>query len=141
MATNAYMSNLKMELVDTTVSPNTYEEIEEITGGVTVGESTPLVDVSHFQSEAREFIGGLPEGDEFSAECNDVIASPSVQQKIKALKGQTRRFRITLTNTRVSPNTTRVYLQDLVILGWQQSPSVGEANKFTLNFKISGGVS
>ena len=137
--TNAYLSNIKVELVGT-ASPITYSQLEEVTSGVQVGETAPLIDVSHFQSTSREYIAGLEDGDEFSLECNAVMASPAVQQTFIALKGQTRTLRVTATSTRVSPNLVKTYTFSAVFLGWGLTPNVGEADKLTFSFKISGGV-
>ena len=137
--TDAYLSNIKVELVSLT-SPETFSELEEVTSGVQVGETAPLVDVSHFQSTSREYIAGLEDGDEFSLECNANMNSPSVQQQFIALKGQTRSLLVTATSTRVSPNVTRTYRFSAVFLGWGLTPNVGEADKMTFSFKISGGV-
>lgn len=139
MATNAYLSNIKVDLVGT-ASPIVYSELEEVNGGVNVGETAPLVDVSHLQSTSREYIAGLADGSEFSLECNATMSSPSVQQQFIALKGQTRSLRITAAKTDVSPNVNRTYTFSAVFLGWNLSPAVGEADKLTFNFKISGGI-
>lgn len=140
MTTNAYLSNIKVELVGT-ASPITYTELPEVMGGVQIGETLPLVDVTHLQSTSREYIGGLADGDEFSLECNRILnASPDIQALFISLKGQTRTLRVTATNTRVSPNTTAVYTFSAVFLGWTSNPAVGEQDKITYNFKISGGV-
>ena len=139
MTTNAYLSNIKVDLVGT-ASPITYSELEEVTSGVQVGETAPLIDVSHLQSTSREYIAGLEDGDEFSVECNAVMTSPAVQQTFIALKGQTRSLRITATSTRVSPNVSKTYTFSAVFLGWGLTPAVGEADKLTFNFKITGGV-
>lgn len=141
MTTNAYLSNIKVELVTTTVSPNTYTELPEVMGGVQIGETAPLVDVSHLQSTSREYIAGLSDGDEFSLECNRVInASPDIQGLFISLKEQTRTLRVTATNTRVSPNITKTYTFSAVFLGYSLNPAVGEQDKITYSFKISGGV-
>jgi hypothetical protein len=139
MATNAYLSNILVELQSET-SPVTYSALEEVTSGVQVGETAPLVDVSHFQSTSREYIAGLADGDEFSLECNAVMTSPAVQQEFIALKGLTRVLRVTATDTRTSPNDSKTYTFSAVFLGWSLAPAVGEADKLTFNFKISGGI-
>lgn len=139
MTTNAYLSNIKVELYNDD-SPETFSELEEVTGGVTVGETAPLVDVTHMQSTSREYISGLADGDEFSIECNATMASPSVQQRFIALKGLTKTLRVTATNTSVSPNTQRTYRFSAVFLGWGLTPAVGEADKLNFTFKISGGI-
>lgn len=139
MTTNAYLSYLTVELQNTG-SPITYSALEEVKSGVAVGETAPLVDVSHFTSTSREYIAGLADGDEFSLECNAVTTSPAVQQTFIALKGETRTLRITTTNTRVSPNVSKTYTFSAVFLGWSITPAVGEADAITFNFKISGGI-
>jgi hypothetical protein len=139
MATNSYLSNIKVELVGT-ASPETFSEIEEIMGGVTVGETATTIDVTHFQSTSREYIAGLADGDEFSLECNATHTSPSIQQQFIALKGQTRTLLVTATNTGVSPNTIKTYRFSAVFLGWGLAPAVGEADKLNFSFKISGGI-
>jgi len=139
MTTNAYLSNIKVELVGTD-SPITYSELEEVMGGVQVGESAPLVDVTHLQSTSREYISGLADGDEFSLECNMSPNSPSIQQQFIALKGSTRSLRVTSTDLSTSPNTSRTYTFSSVFLGWSLQPAVGEQDKITFNFKISGGI-
>jgi hypothetical protein len=140
MTTNAYLSNIKVELADTTVSPITYSELEEVVSGVTVGETAPLVDVTHFQSTSREYISGLADGDEFSLECNAVTTSPAIQQQFIALKGETKTLRVTATNTRVSPNVAKYYTFSAVFLGWSLVPNVGEGDKLNFTFKITGGI-
>lgn len=140
MATNAFISNFKLERINKTVSPWTYHELEEITGAPTVGESLQLEDVTHLQSTAREYIGGLADGDEITAECNRVIASPSVQDYFIANQGQTESFRATCLNRRVSPNTSKVYTFDAVLNRWSEAPSVGTASKINFTMKITGGV-
>lgn len=140
MSSNAYLTNLKVEVASQT-SPETFTELPEVIGGVKFGETLPLVNVSSMLSESEEYIGGLPDGDEFSVECNRIInASPDVQGLFISLSGQIRKLRITITNKRVTPNVSKVYEFDAVFLGWTSSPSVGEQDKISFNFKITGGI-
>lgn len=134
------LSNISVQR-RTAASPEAYESLENPAGGVTVGETAPLVDVTNFEDTSRRYIAGLADGDEFSVECNATHASsPSVQQSWIALKGQTEHMRIINRNTRVSPNTLRYYNFDAVFLGWSLQPEIGGADKLTFNFKISGGI-
>lgn len=142
MTTNAFLSNLLVELNlnASSVSPQNYQTIPEVSDFPNFGETTPLEDVTHFQSTSREYIGGLADGDEFSLTCNRVHLSPSIQQQIIALQGLTRGMRITEKDTSVSPNTSVIYTCDVVVLGWSDAPGVGAKNSINLNFKITGGV-
>lgn len=142
MSTNAFLSNLliEMNLNASTVSPEVFITVPEPNDFPNFGESTPLEDVTHFQSTSREYIGGLADGDEFTLSCNRVHSSPNYHDSIIALKGLTRTMRITETDTSVSPNTTRVYRCDVVVLGWSIAPGVGAKESINFNFKITGGV-
>lgn len=142
MTTNAFLSNLLIELNlnDSSVSPENFVTIPEVTDFPSFGETTPLEDATHFQSTSREYIGGLADGEEFTMACSRVHSSPNYQQSIIALKGLTRTMRVTETDTSVSPNTSVVYTASVVILGWSMSPGVGAKNNINFNFKITGGV-
>lgn len=137
---NEMLSNIIVQRLNTAASPNSYQTLENPMSGVTVGQTQPLVDVTNLSDTARRYISGLEDGDEFSIECAATHASPSVQQLFISLNGTTQTLRITSTRTEVSPNTIRYYSFEAVFLGWSLTPSVGEADKLTFNFKISGAI-
>lgn len=142
MATNAILSNetVEINLNASTVSPQNYVTLPEVTELSGLGETKPLVDVTHYQSTSREYIGGLADGDEITITMNRVHSSPNYQDQVVAIIGATRGMRITETDTSVSPNTTRIYTFDVVILGWSNAPSVGDQVSMSMTFKITGGV-
>ena len=137
---NEILSNISFQLVNTTTSPVTYSSVENPAGGITVGETAPIVRVTNFEDTSERYISGLADGDEFSVECMATHASPSVQQQFIALKGLTRTVRVVNRDTSVSPNTLRYYEFDCVFLGWSLQPELGGPDKITFNFKISGGI-
>ena len=141
MTTNAFKPSvtIQVNLNASTVSPQNFVTIPEGTE-VSFGETTPLLDATHYQSTSREYIGGLADGEEFSCTCNRVHSSPNYQATLIGLKGLTRTMKVTITDTSVSPNTSVIYMFDTVILGWNEAPPVGEIDKITFNFKISGGI-
>lgn len=143
MATNAFLSRetIEINLNANGVSPLNYVTLPEGSEISGFGESTPLVDVTHYGSTSREYIGGLADGDEFSITCNRVHASPNYQETLMStLKGLTRGMRITETDASVSPNTSTIYTFDVVVLGYTINPPVGDRVQITFNFKITGGV-
>ena len=89
MATNAFLGGITFARLDSGVSPNVYRSIEEINDLPTLGETTPLVRATHFDSTSEEYIGGLADGDEFSLQCNRVHISPSQQDWLIGQKGKT----------------------------------------------------
>ncbi len=144
MTTNAILSNVLVEIntnkFSELTSPQVWNTVPEVTSLSGLGESTPLEDVTHFQSTSREYIGGLADGDEFTLESNNVHQSPDVLALVKGYKGLTKYMRVTEKDTSVSPNTERVYTFDAVVMGWSFAPEVGGAGQINYTFKISGGV-
>ena len=140
MSTNAFLGGMTFALLDSTVSPNVYNTIEEVTEIPSFGETAPLVQVTHFQSTSHEYIAGLADGDEFSIPCNRTHISPSQQDKLIAGKGATVTLRLTHTRTNVSPNQTKIYDFDAVSMGYSITASVDDKSTISFNFKISGGV-
>lgn len=137
---NEILSNIAVQLKDTTVSPNTYSNLENPSGGITVGQTAPLVRVTNFQDLSERYIAGLADGVEFSVECMATHASPSVQQEFIALNKLTRTLRIVNTDTSVSPNTIRYYEFQAVFLSWSLQPELGGPDKLNFTFKISGDI-
>lgn len=144
MTTNAILSNILVEIFTQKLaslpSPNVTYTVPEVTELSGLGETTPLVRATHFQSTSEEYIGGLADGDEFTVTCNSVHQSPDVLAIIKSYKGLTKYMRVTERNTSVSPNTVRVYTFDAVCMGWTLAPSLADKGSVSFTFKISGGV-
>lgn len=144
MSTDTYISNILVEIatekLSSLPSPKVWNTIPEVTALSGLGETAPLEDATHFQSTSREYIGGLADGDEFTVETNSVHLSPDVLALVKSYKGLTKYMRVTDKDLSVSPNTTRTYTFDAVVLGWSLAPTVGSIGKVNFTFKISGGV-
>lgn len=142
MTTNAMRSDITIELnlLDADVSPEQYVTLPEGSELTGFGEVTPLLDVTHYQSTSREYIGGLADGNEFTVTCNRTHDSPNYQDAVIALKGLTRGMRVTETDSSESPNTTRTYTFEVVVLGWNITPPVGDKVSISFDFKITGGI-
>lgn len=140
MATNAFLGGITLARKNTAVSPIAYVNLEEVIDLPSLGETAPLVGATHFQSTSAEYIAGLPDGEEFSVQCNRVHTASSEQDTLIGLKGQTITLRVTHTRTNVSPAQTRTYEFDVVVLGWSLSPSIEDRNTISFTFKTTGGV-
>ncbi|WP_372810081.1 hypothetical protein [Litorivivens sp.] len=144
MTTNAILSNILVEIFTqkfaSLPSPQVVKTIPEVTELSGLGESTPLVRATHFQSTSEEYIGGLADGDEFTITCNSVHQSPDILALVKSYKGLTKYMRVTEKDTSVSPNTSRIYTFDAVVMGWSLAPALADKGSVSFTFKISGGV-
>lgn len=138
---NEFLSNLTAYYVIQSTSPWTYHAIENPMSGGNVGQTKPLVRVTNLGDTEERYIGGLADGDEFPLECAvDESNSPNVQDLIKAQFGNTIVMELWFKDLLHSPQVTTKYRFSAVVLQWQRNPSVGDADKMTFNFKISGSV-
>lgn len=120
-------------------SPETYTAIEEVKTFSGLGQTNPLVDATSFQSTAREYIGGLADGDEITVECLRVHTSPSYQDKLTAdvVAKTNRLFQVVVTDG----TTTYTYGFTGTCLKWGLVTSFDDANMIQYTIKISGGIS
>jgi len=128
--------------LDTTASPNAYETIENVKSVSGISLTNPLIDVTNYQSTAKEYIGGLPDGAEITIEMSRTLAASSVQDKVKTdVNNQTNgTYRLTMVDTSVSPNLTYTATMTCVPLSWSLTPNVEDANMISFTLKISGSI-
>lgn len=128
--------------LDTTVSPNAYETIENVKSVSGVSLTNPLVDVTNYQSTVKEYIGGLPDGAEITVEMSRTHAASSIQDKVKTDVGNKTNgtYRLTMIDSTSSPNLTQTYTFTLVPLSWTITPNIEDANMIAFSFKISGSI-
>lgn len=140
--TAAFLGGVTFARLDTTVSPNAYETIEEAASISNIGQVNPLVDVTSHDSTSREYIAGLPDGSEITIESNRVHTASSIQDKIitDVENKATQTFRLTMIDTSVSPNLTKTYTFSGVVLGYQVAPSFDDKHMVTYTIKISGNI-
>lgn len=75
MSSSASLTNGVLFQRETVASGGTFATIAEITNVGEISAESPLVDVSSYDSLAREYLGGLPDGAEFDIEFNFIMGS------------------------------------------------------------------
>ena len=137
MSTNAYIKGWTFN-VDTDGSP-TYAAISEVTEVSGLGASTPLVDVTHFASTSKEYIGGLADGSEISVTCN-FLANDTTQDALTGAgyNGSGKTFGMQFITTDGTNSIT--YTFDVVNLGYEITPAIDDKNSIAFTFKISGAI-
>ena len=123
-------------------SPQVWTLIEEVNSLGGLGTTNPLLDVTSFDSAAREYIAGLGDGSELTIECNRVQTAGNQQDVLVAdIEAKlTETFQVIMTDTSVSPNTVVTYEFDAVCLGWNVVPSVDDKHTITFTIKITGAI-
>lgn len=136
MATSAFYSGVQFLLGDGATPTEAFTALEEVTEISGLGETTELIEVTHFGSNgSKEYIAGLADGKEFTVTCNYVV--DAVQQLFaRGNKGNTGNIRIIFTRGAA----TETYNFSAVYMGWEAAPSNSDKNQRTFTFKISGNI-
>lgn len=138
MATSAFIGAGNVTFgVATSASPASYDLLPEVISISNVGATNELVDATHFDSTAREYIAGLADGSEVTVECN-YVQNNTVQERVIADVAARNTVNCQVTFDFGSPNTTFTFAA--VALGWQIAPSVDDRNTISFTFKISGSI-
>lgn len=138
--TSAFINGFVFRYVDTTLSPNA-SVIPEVLSFSGLGQTNPLVDATSFSSTAREYIGGLADGQEITIEC--IYLPDNVVQtamRTATTNRQTKALRAVATYTESSPNRVETFNFSVVMLGWVIGPSFEDKNTCTFTVKISGAI-
>lgn len=118
-----------------TDTPGTFETIAEVTNFQAPGLSASEIEVTSFDSEYVERIGGVKDGDQATMDYNYIFGD-SGQQNLLASVGTTKKFRIEL-NDAVTP--TRIAFDAVVTAVPGPSGGVNEAQKVSgVTLRVSG---
>tara|TARA_R100000951_G_scaffold23528_1_gene19720 strand:- start:8817 stop:9236 length:420 start_codon:yes stop_codon:yes gene_type:complete len=136
MSTNAYIKGWTFEIETAAATFSDFSEVTEVSG---LGASTPLVDVTHFASTAKEYIGGLSDGSEISVTCN-FLANDTVQDALTGAGYNESGATFGLKFTTTDGTNSIVYTFDVVNLGYEITPAIDDKNSIAFTFKISGAI-
>ena len=140
--TAAFKGGAVFARLNTSVSPNAYDTIEENANISGLGVTNPLIDVTSHDSSAREYIAGLADGSEITIESNYIQTASNKQLDLMTDvdNGTTSGFRLTMTNASVSPNTVKTFTFNAVCLTYEITPSFDDKHMISFNLKISGAI-
>ncbi len=140
--TAAFIGGVTFARLNISVSPNTYDTIEENAALSGIGVTNPLVDVTSHDSTAREYIAGLADGSEITLESNYIQTASSKQLDLMSDIDNklTSGFKLTMLDASVSPNTSKTFTFNAVCLSWSVAPSFDDKHMITFTLKISGGI-
>ncbi len=135
IATTALLGQgLALQLGDG-ASPEVFTILAQVNDVSGLGEESPLVDVTHYQSSRREFINGLADGKEFTAKANylpnDVTQLAAIAAK---QSGASKNVRVVLP----SPHTDNWFYFAVQIRAYEIMPPVDGKMEIQFTFKPSG---
>lgn len=136
MATAAFYGGFGFKVEIATVMTSV-EEVTDVSG---FGEVLELIEATNFDSNgSKEYIGGLADGKEFTVTCNYLTGATkaAAQRFLRANKGST-------VSTEVSFNdgvdAAETYSCDVVLMGWEITPSVSDKHSIAYTMKITGNI-
>lgn len=125
-------------------SPEVFTSVNGLISLSGFGKTNPLVDVTDFDSTAREYIAGLADGTEITAEFNEDLVSGTNTKLVAlctAVDNKTNfNAQITVSDSGNSPTNTDTYSFAVVPLSWVINPSYDDKVTRTVTMKISGAI-
>jgi hypothetical protein len=137
MASSAVNANQSALQLGNGASPQVFTTIADGVSISGLGVKNDLIEVTNFQSTAKEYIGGLSDGQEVTFTANYI---PNNSQHV-ALKSavdarSTKDFRLVLPST-VTPRT---FSFSAVCLGWNMTLGPNAALQIEFTVKVSGSI-
>ncbi len=134
--TVAMLSQFLIMKVGNAASPEVFTSIGEVVSFGSFGQMNDLIDVTHLESLAKEYIYGLADGVELPVVCNYI---PTGVQQVAMLAAQaaktTKNFKLALPT---SPVTSFTF--SALVRGWSITGATNTAIQITFTMKISGQI-
>jgi len=133
----SFTDGLELRVSDGAATPvfNVVPKMNSLDG---LGQSAPEIDVTTWESAAREYIAGKAEGDEITLNMNQLLGDTIQDQLLADAKNKTTRaFEFDVTNQTL----TRTYTFEVALKTWKVVPG-GTDEKHTVEItgKISGDI-
>jgi len=126
-------------LIDTDGAGN-FQSIPGLITPPNVGKTNPLVDVTDFDSTAKEYIGGLPDGNEITASFHyDAATATNTNLALLQTKVDTK-ANVDMQVTVTDGTNTDTYAFNVTPLSWSLSGGPEEVATMEFTLKISGAI-
>jgi len=124
-------------------SPLSFTQLTNVTSVSGIGKTNPLVDVTSFDSAAREYIAGLADGNEVTMEINYIpgnTAHEAIRSDVNNGLNFVFRAEVVDETSTTSPQPSETFEFTATALSWELQPSVDDKNMVAFTFKISGDI-
>lgn len=138
MATTAFKGSQTLLKIGDGASPEVFTTIGEVVSIGALGQQNDLIEVTHLESTAKEYIGGLPDGLEIAVTCNYKPTNAQQVALIAAVTvGTSRNFKYTMP----SGGGSLTFSFSALVLGWNiPSTTPNEAVQLEATLKITSSV-
>jgi hypothetical protein len=137
MATTAQLGSQAMLQVGDSASPPLFTTIYEVVSVGEIGQENDLIEATHLQSLAKEYIYGLADGIEMPIVVNYNPTNPThIDMKEANTDRTTKHFKLVMPPGMGSKSFTF----DAIVKGWRMPIAPNEIIQMTFNMKISGEI-
>jgi len=134
--TAAFINGTTFKVGDA-ASPEVFTTIGEMVELDGLGKTNPLVDVTSFDSTAKEYIAGLADGDEITVECIYLPANTQQQALVTHVDNGTNvNIQVLITDG----TTPKTYAFAAIALSWKINPNSEDKNMINFTLKITGAI-
>ena len=140
MATSAFIGgggNVTFKVGNGATPTEVFTAIEEMQSMSGLGQTNETIEVTHFASAAKEYIGGFADGQEITVQCNKV-QSATIQDSVlgKVQSKASGNVQVVITDG----TTSETYAFSVAFVGWSIEPQINAQNTITFTMKISGDI-
>lgn len=139
MSTQAFIGSQTLLKLGDAASPPVYTVIGEVVSIGPLAQSKDLIEVTHLQSTAKEFIGGLSDGQEIEIVCN-YIPTNTQQVALWTAAGTTSAAKL-FTYTLPSGGGSLTFSFSAIVLSSSIGPTTpNTATQITFGLKVTGSI-
>jgi hypothetical protein len=134
-----FTGGITMAIEDTPAS-GTYTVIPGLVTPPSVGKTNPLVDVTDFDSAAKEYIGGLPDGNEISATFHYDAAAATNTQLVQLQTAVNAKTNVNIQVVVTDGTNSDTFTFAVVPLSWAINGGPEDVATMEFSLKISGAI-
>lgn len=140
MTTKAFIGgggNYAFKVGDGATPTEVFTDIEEMQSMSGLGQTNETIEVTHFASAAKEYIGGQADGKEITVTCNRVLAG-AIQNSLMSKVQSKSSGNVKVVSTDGTDTETLSFA--VVFVGWELDPQRGSQQLINFTMKISGDI-
>lgn len=115
----------------------TFNRVPEVTSLSGLGATNPTIDVTSWDSTAKEYIGGLADGAEVTIELNRILSDDEQDGLISDVENKVNR---NFTLAMDDQNETETFEFTLAMTGWTITPAQEDKHTLSVTGKLSGAI-
>jgi len=133
----SFSAGLELQLGNGATPTEVFTKIPKMISISGLGETAGTIDVTTWDSTAKEYILGLADGQDVTIEANRILSNTTQEALIAdVVARKVRNFKLTMTDGAA----TETFSFALALTSWNITPNHEDKHTLSVNGKISGGI-